>query len=176
MPGPDESMVFKYFAQTLPMTDPAWAAGASWCSWRADFPLYLTGGSGELHCCGRQHRPAWATEVRCLYIHYGWDSPGKDAEGWLFQPADLSAATMRGHQAPTLPRISWVWFQRCWLHSWSMHRDISCSRYPAFWATAVLECEGSHSSSHRVGRVLQRHPLERQRTLENIESSGKAII
>lgn len=123
----------------------------SWCSWRAGFPLYLTRGSGELHHHGRRRRPTWTTEARCPYFHYGQDSTGTDAEGWLLQPADLSAATTCVHQALSLPRVSWVRFQRCWLHSWSTQMDIfSCPRCPALWGTAVLGCEGSRSSSRRV--------------------------
>lgn len=126
----------------------------SWCSWRAGFPSYLTRSSGELHHRGRQHRPTWTTEARCLYFHYGRDSTGTDAEGWLLQPADLSAATTCVHQALSLPRVSWVWFQRCWLHSWSTQMDVfSCHRCPALrgrrcWgekAPALLHAESGES-------------------------------
>lgn len=124
------------------MTDPAWAARGSW------FPFVF---NRRL----RRAAPLWEKVLATLdnrgemSTYPLWmDSPGRHAEGWLLQPARLSAATACGLPAPTLPRTSWVRFQRCWLHGWSMCMDISCPCRPALLGTSVLGCEGSPSSSH----------------------------
>lgn len=147
-------MGFKYFMPTLPSTDPAWAAGGSWCSWRAGFPS----------CEARAQESSITVEV-----HTGqFEQPRRGVRGSLrvgftwqghWRVAPPAAATC-GHQAPALLCISWLWFQRCWLHSWAVHAGISsCPRCPAPPGTLVLGCKGSRSSSHRVREGPAASPL-----------------
>lgn len=70
--------------------------GVCWSSGRAGFPLYLAGSSEE-DVTGQLGQPR--QEVFVV------KSPGTEAEGWLFQPSNGSAAPVHGHQAWAFPHI-----------------------------------------------------------------------
>lgn len=151
-------MVFKYFMPTLPSTDLAWAAGGSWCSWRAGFPSRVPTAQEscitvEVHTSqlGQPRRGVRGSVTDGLHLA-GALGGGSSSSHHVWSPGSSFAV----HQLAAVPEVR--------LHSWAVHAGISsCPHCPAPRGTLVLGCEGSCSSSRSVGESHAASPLRADR-------------